>query len=240
MGDFGILRIKKGIEEKVYKYQKGMKMKKLNILLIIALVFSTALHVQPAMSEQTNFIKRQYNSFRDDVKLIRKCYLKKTAACSDNERAEAKKAAVRVTVKGAALIAAIIGTAVVGYGVYVMREYQKKQAPITLDGWEQKVEDLFTKDEFEGIDFSAAAKETVQAFTKAHFIKISQGEKSTEYLKKKNDAIILHNKLNIWDKNLVFYTISNVIWGPQKVKSKEEFSNIVNKIENHFDLSIEQ
>ncbi len=110
-----------------------MKMKKLTILLIISLVFSTALHAQSATSEQTNFIKRQYNSFRDDVKLIHKCYLKKTPACSENERAESKKAAVRVTKKGAALITAIIGTAAVGYlGYKEIEKFKEILKPGTL------------------------------------------------------------------------------------------------------------
>ncbi len=106
-----------------------MKMKKFNVFLVFSFLFSTALHAQPITSEQTNFIKRQYNSFIDDVKLIRKCYLKKTPACSDNERAEAKKAAVRVTVKGlAAVVGAILGTAAVGYGTfYGARKYKREK-----------------------------------------------------------------------------------------------------------------
>ena len=151
-------------------------MKKLTILLIISLVFSTALHAQSATSEQTNFIKRQYNSFRDDVKLIHKCYLKKTPACSENERADAKKAAERVTKKGAALIAAIIGTAVVGYGVYVMRKYQKKEEllqifELAINNMQQKVTTLISEYESnEKVTLSDNLKKAVQAYAKAYTI----------------------------------------------------------------------
>ena len=184
-----------------------MKMKKLTILLIISLVFSTALHAQSATSEQTNFIKRQYNSFRDDVKLIHKCYLKKTPACSENERAEAKKAAVRVTKKGAALIAAIIGTAVVGVGVYVMRKYQmvhdtfdpKKQAPIS----EEKAQNMANV-VIEGLSdvslppaavYTENTKKAVLAFVKALIVQKNQGE-TTLYHNVMAEALELSGNLS--------------------------------------------
>ncbi len=131
-----------------------MKMKKFNVFLVFSFLFSTALHAQPITSEQTNFIKRQYNSFIDDVKLIRKCYLKKTPACSDNERAEANKAVARVTAKGLAVVGAILVTAVgtilvtaaVGYGdFYGVSKYVPKKKKVVKSTFEPPTMDVTKK-----------------------------------------------------------------------------------------------
>lgn len=89
-------------------------MNKIKSLIIASLICSIA---GPAYTQEpqknANLIRRQYNAFASDAKKIRKCYFSKSK-CSDQEKKEARKALARLSAKGAALIATLVGVSLIG------------------------------------------------------------------------------------------------------------------------------
>jgi hypothetical protein len=84
-----------------------MKMKKLYFFLLISLVLPYG--VQAQQSNDVSFLKSPYRTFKNDLNLIKKCYLSRSHACSDNERTQAHWALARVTGEALGLIALLVG-----------------------------------------------------------------------------------------------------------------------------------
>ncbi len=84
-------------------------MNKWNYIFIIA-----ALFMQTTVPKDT-LLQRQYKSFKNDVLLVKKCYLTKSATCSADERAQAPGAALRAIGKGLAIAGALVGGSYIAY-----------------------------------------------------------------------------------------------------------------------------
>lgn len=115
--------------------------------ILMLMMFNTIFSVEQAQSN-TNFLQRQYNNFVADMKLITKCYIQQSRACSQQERQEAPMAFARVFGKTAvALIVAVGGfmgiKRLVPYAREYAQEYRKEQPmPQELQANIQAVENV--------------------------------------------------------------------------------------------------
>ena len=82
-----------------------MKKIKYSFMVVFFLSFVQTL---PITKQQDNFLKRQYKSLKSDLELIKKCYGTISPACTDNERKEARKAALRVGGKISGVVGAVL------------------------------------------------------------------------------------------------------------------------------------
>ena len=93
-----------------------------SILLSLALSIAFQVYAQ-APAKKLNVIERQYESIKDDIGLVRECYLSKSK-CNQEERKETQKALGRLSAKTLALIGTIIG---ISASVYVGRQMWLKR-----------------------------------------------------------------------------------------------------------------
>src|SRR5690348_11996087 len=105
---------------------------KINKIALIALAVCLQLQgVAPetlSKKSKSSSINRLYKQVKDDIKIIKKCYLSSSPACSQQERTEARNASLRLSGETIALIAAIGSLSYVGYRAYNWRnkDAQKK------------------------------------------------------------------------------------------------------------------
>ncbi len=84
-----------------------MKMNKSYVLILLT-IFNISV-AQEATIKNTHFIERQYKSFVDDIRLIKKCYVTKKSTCNEKEQKESRGALRRMGIRGGALIIVIKG-----------------------------------------------------------------------------------------------------------------------------------
>jgi hypothetical protein len=92
-----------------------MKMKKYSFIVLLALNSS----IMPVTEHQENILKRQYKSLKNDLELIKKCYGTNLPACTDNERKEARGAALRVGSKAAGIVGIVLVVSGLGTVLYM-------------------------------------------------------------------------------------------------------------------------